>query len=86
MNKIVVSALAVLLVLSVLPTGADDRSQGKDSASWTQTVMEEDSVLASVLYIPYLAAMVPLRMIEGVIFPVPATQAVSPPAAHRAPH
>lgn len=78
----VVCLLAVLVPMVCFAGG----SKTSKSAYWTGIVMEENSVTASLLYIPYTILKVPVAIIDGIINPIPTTQATSPPQAHRAPH
>ncbi len=61
-------------------------SECADSSYWSNLVHEEDSIVASILYLPYIALMAPYRMVDGIIFPKPTTQGTIPPAAHRVAH
>lgn len=54
-----------------------------DSSYWANLVHEENSLVASVLYIPYMAFAIPARIVDGIINPKPASQATIPPPAHR---
>ena len=58
--------IALCLSLTVTPVFA---SPCNDSASWSKTVHEENSITASVLYLPYLVLMVPVRIIDAIINP-----------------
>jgi hypothetical protein len=55
-----------------------------DSAGLSAAIHEENSIVASVLYIPYMVFYVPVRIIEGLINPQPTTQSTVPPVAHKA--
>lgn len=60
--------------------------QGTDgSASWSTLAHEENSTLASVLYIPYLFLQIPIRIIDAVIDPKPTSRVTMPPQAHQGP-
>lgn len=61
-------------------------SECADSSYWSKLVHEENSIVASVLYLPYIALLVPYRIIDGIISPKPTTQGTIPPAAHRVSH
>ena len=56
-----------------------------DSAYMSSLIHEENSLVASILYLPYMAAYIPYRVIDAIISPKPTSQATMPPAAHRAP-
>ena len=60
--------------------------QGTDgSAYWSTLAHEDNSVLASVLYIPYLFLQIPLRIVDAIIDPKPTSKATVPPQAHKGP-
>lgn len=84
MARILVAALALAILISPVPAraGACDTSQ---SAYWSNLIHEENSIVASLLYIPYLILSPPIRVIDGIINPVPTTQNTTPPPAHRVP-
>ena len=54
-----------------------------DSSYWSNLVHEENSVVASVLYLPYLFGQIPIRIIDGIVNPKPASTSTTPPPAHR---
>ena len=56
-----------------------------DSAYWSTMAHEENSVIASVLYIPYLVLQIPVRIIDAIVDPKPTSQATVPPQAHKGP-
>jgi hypothetical protein len=56
-----------------------------DSAHWSTLAHEENSVIASVLYIPYLVLQIPVRIIDAIVDPKPTSQATVPPQAHKGP-
>jgi hypothetical protein len=78
--------IGLLVVIALFPAyclaGSPEVS---DSSYWSALIHEENSLLASVLYIPYIAFQIPVRIVDGIINPKPASQAVVPPPAHR-PH
>ena len=55
------------------------------SAYWSTLAHEENSVVASVLYIPYLVFQIPVRIIDAIVDPKPTSQATVPPQAHKGP-
>lgn len=76
--------LCMLLASASIPMlSAAEREDVAKSASWSALVHEENSVLASVLYIPYIFAQLPGRILDGIFNPKPATRATMPPPAHR---
>ena len=80
-RKLVVIALC-LMAFSV-PAICEGGSQ--DSAYWTSLVNQENSLTASLLYVPYMIFSLPVRVIDGIQNPKPTTWATIPPAAHRVP-
>jgi hypothetical protein len=84
MSRILVAALALALIVAPVPVraGSCDMSQ---SAYWSNLIHEENSIVASLLYIPYLIFAPPIRVINGIINPVPTSQSTIPPPAHRVP-
>ncbi len=78
--------LICLVTASVPIQCLGDSAETIDSGSWTKLVHEENSLAASILYLPYIAIMVPYRIVDGILFPKPTTQATIPPAAHKAGH
>ncbi len=83
-SRVLVAVLAILIMIAPLTARAGCAGMGQ-SAYWSNLIHEENSIVASVLYIPYLLLMPPLRMIDGIINPRPASQSTTPPAAHRVP-
>jgi hypothetical protein len=73
-----------LIAVSVPAICVGDGSEVTDSSYWSKVVHEENSLVASVLYLPYMLFLVPGRIIDGIVNPKPASQATIPPAAHRA--
>jgi hypothetical protein len=63
-----------------------ESSECADSSYWSKLVHEENSIAASILYLPYIALLIPYRVIDGIISPKPTTQGTIPPAAHRVSH
>ena len=60
--------------------------QGTDgSAYWSTLAHEENSVIASVIYIPYLLLQIPVRIIDAIVDPKPTSKATMPPQAHKGP-
>lgn len=84
MKKSVAAVLCILMAL--IPAGGLAGANKSDSAGWSQIVHEENSLVASVLYLPYMALQIPCRIIEGIFCPKPTSQSTVPPPAHRAPH
>ena len=54
-----------------------------DSSYWTALVHQENSIVASVLFLPYIIFKGPVRIVDGIINPKPTSQATVPPAAHK---
>lgn len=84
MPKIVIGILTCAILI-VVPHGLclGGSSEITDSSYWSALVHQENSIVASVLYLPYAILQVPIRMIDGFINPKPTSQATIPPPAHR---
>lgn len=82
MRKIISLIIAVTLMLGAVQTNAG-APEGVESSSWSTMIHEENSLRASVLYIPYLVLSIPYRIIDGIVNPKPASQSTIPPAAHQ---
>jgi len=81
-RKFVIFSLCLATVCIPLKCLADS-PEITDSAYWTKLVHEENSLAASILYLPYMAIMIPYRIIDEIISPKPTTQSTIPPAAHK---
>ncbi len=82
--KHTIAVLMTCLVLAVTPVccgaGAKDAA---GQAEWSGIVHEENSLRASLLYLPYIAFKTPLAIIYyGILYPTPTTQSTVPPPAH----
>jgi len=63
------------------------KAEGSDAAkssNWSAMIHEENSILASVLYLPYLIGQFPYRIIDGIFNSKPTSRATIPPPAHQA--
>jgi succinate dehydrogenase/fumarate reductase cytochrome b subunit len=81
------SLIITFLCASIAFTPVSGISGAKSSsATWSEVVHEENSIVASVLYLPYVLVLPIHRLLEGIIYPRPASQSTVPPPAHRAPH
>jgi len=81
-RKLLFIWLSILFTLLPLtcPAGSP---QAQDSRYWSELIHQENSLTASLLYIPYIVLMPPIRIIGGIFNPTPTSQATIPPAAHR---
>jgi len=80
--------IIICIVLSMLSAPVASIAAGPEvmeSSYWSKLVHEENSVLASLLYLPYLVGQIPIRIIDGIFNPKPASQSTIPPAAHKIP-
>ncbi len=78
------TVIAICTLLLAAPTASMAGSaQSAQSSSWTATVIQENSIAASVLYVPYVFFQIPARIVNGIINPVPLSQSTMPPAVHR---
>jgi hypothetical protein len=83
MRRRVPAAILCLLVVLMPAVCLGGGCEAADSSYWTALVHQENSVVASVLYLPYIILKGPIRIIDGIINPKPTSQATIPPAAHR---
>ncbi|MDQ7782688.1 MAG: hypothetical protein RDU20_07405 [Desulfomonilaceae bacterium] len=83
-----IAALTICFVVAFTPTAALTQASGNssDSSYWSNLVHQENSLVSSVLLLPYLAALIPVRLIDGILCPKPTSQSTIPPAAHRTHH
>ena len=79
---LIVFCVLMLLMPSILAAG---QPGVRDSAARTAMIHEENSVLASILYVPVTILSVPIRIVHGILHPLPTSQSTAPPPAHRAP-
>ncbi|MGA8833793.1 MAG: hypothetical protein ACLQT6_16910 [Desulfomonilaceae bacterium] len=78
--------MVIALICANSPCCLAQTCQGTDaSASWSTLAHEDNSVLASVLYIPYLFLQIPIRIVDAIIDPKPTSKATVPPQAHQGP-
>ncbi len=81
--KLIAIVLSVIAI--ILPTVCTSQdAEAADSACWAKLVHEENSLAASVLYLPYLVLGIPWRCIDSILNSKPASQSTIPPPAHRA--
>ena len=74
----------ILVTVPVLCRGNSEEAQR--SAEWSARLHEENSLMASILWIPSMILSLPIKLIGGIRNPKPASQSVIPPAAHRPGH
>lgn len=77
-------AIVLSMIATILPTvcmGAV--SEVADSSYWAKLVHEENSLAASLLYLPYLVLGIPWRCIDSIVSSKPASLSTTPPPAHR---
>jgi hypothetical protein len=83
MRKLI--AIALSMIATILQAVCMvDVSEAADSAYWAKLVHEENSLAASVLYLPYLVLGIPWRCIDSIVNSKPASLSTIPPPAHRA--
>lgn len=83
-RKLIVVALCIMAVS--LPAICEGGSQQvSESAYWSKLINQENSLAASLLYVPYLIFSGPVRIIDGIQNPKPTTWATVPSRAHRVP-
>ncbi len=84
MRKLI--AIVLSMTVTILPAVCmGGVSEAADSAYWAKLVHEENSIAASVLYLPYLVLGIPWRCIDSIVSSKPASLSTIPPPAHRAP-
>lgn len=76
--------IAVIMISVVQPAIASTCGPEDSSAKWSALIHEDNSLISSVLYIPYMVVALPWRMIDGIINPKPTSKSTMPPAAHKA--
>ncbi len=88
-NVMIVRIFILLLCLIVLAVPARCPAEVSETAKscWLSgLVHEENSVVASALYLPYVILLGPVAIAEAIFYPKPATQGTIPPPAHRVSH
>ncbi|MEJ2719083.1 MAG: hypothetical protein P8182_18450 [Deltaproteobacteria bacterium] len=83
-RKLFVVGLCIM-AFSLLAISEGSCQQVSDSAYWSSLINQENSLCASLLYLPYMVFSGPVRIIDGIQNPKPTTWATIPPAAHRIP-
>jgi len=79
-TAVVIGVCVLMLIMPpILTAGA---SGTRDSASSSGLIHEENSIVASILYIPVTILSIPYRIIDGILNPRPTTQSTAPPPAH----
>jgi hypothetical protein len=64
--------------------GFAEESALTSSSYWTRVMHEENSLTASILYLPVLVIEIPARIIDGILYPKPTSHCPTPPPAHAA--
>ncbi len=85
MSRKFVAILLVLLTLSFAQLCEADYQEVVRSANWADQLFEENSLWASLLFIPNTTLGCVFKIITNVYNPKPNTHATIPPDAHRAP-
>jgi len=81
-GKLLIAGICLVVLISpALCVGGS--SEITDSTYWSNLVHEENSLAASLLYIPYLVGQIPVRIIDAIINPKPTSMSTTPPPAHR---
>lgn len=81
-RKLLVVGLC-MMALWVPAISEGGSQQVSDSAYWSNLINQENSLTASLLYVPYLIFSGPVRIMDGIQNPKPTTWATVPPPAHR---
>jgi hypothetical protein len=82
-KKVLCFTLALIISLGGLCLA--DPGQRKNNSYWTALVLEDNSLVGSILFVPYMALQVPVNFVNGIINPEPTSRSTAPPPAHRAP-
>ncbi len=78
-------AIVLSLIATVLPAVCmGDVCEVDDSYYWAKLVHEENSLAASVLYLPHLVLGIPWQCIDTIVNSKPASLFTIPPPSHRA--
>jgi hypothetical protein len=84
-RKLLIASVCIMILASpALTLGGS--SEITDSTYWSNLVHEENSIVASVLLIPYVVGQIPIRIIDAVVSPKPASMSATPPPAHKLSH
>jgi hypothetical protein len=73
-----------IVALCCMPFRCLAENEGPGSSDWSNLVHQENSIVSSVLYIPYMVFQIPVRIVDAIINPKPTSQATMPPQAHTA--
>lgn len=78
------AAAVMCLVVALMPAiSFGGGSECAESSYWSGLVHQENSITASLLYIPWLILQAPIRIVDGIVNPKPTSQGTVPPAAHK---
>ncbi len=78
--------VALIIIVSICAGSAICAANSQNvqqSSYWSDMALQENSLAASVLYVPYMVIQFPVRIIDGIINPVPTSRSDTPPPAHR---
>ena len=84
-RRLIVIILSVALFFYSVPAMSSTCGPKDSSAEWSALVHEDNSIVSSLLYIPYMLVSIPWRLIDGIVNPKPTSKATMPPAAHKGP-
>ncbi len=83
-KRIAILMSAAVLCLTPISGASAGQAGPTSHAYWTDVIHEENSLRASILYIPVVVLQIPIRLISGVIYPKPTSQCPIPPPVHAA--
>lgn len=79
-----ICSLIIIVSICAAPIVCAANSQdARESSYWSNLALQENSLAASALYVPYMVIQFPVRIIDGIINPVPTSRSDTPPPAHR---
>jgi hypothetical protein len=84
MRKRMLLVLCVAAMVMSTAYGFAEESALTSSSYWTRVIHEENSITASILYLPVMVLEIPVRIIDGILYPKPTSQCPIPPPAHAA--
>ena len=82
----ILTICAILAILASPLSSFAGASDVLDSSYWSKLVHEENSLVASVLYIPYLVGQFPVRIIDAIVNPRPTTDHYRPAGSSQSPY
>jgi hypothetical protein len=85
MPRIIPALLLALLMTGIPPISGANSEELLRSVHWTNIFFEENSVVASILFLPKCLFGGAFRAVASMVDPKPTSYVTIPPAAHQAP-